>query len=148
LLKFEEQILFRRLAVFVGGCTPEAADAVCALPIDIANTNASTATTARTQETDIVDGLNSLVEKSLLVQDEGADYEPRVQMLETIRAYAWEQLIAAGEEEALRRRHADYYLAMVEETGALLFAAAPKRFMLAAEQDNVQAALRWLVQHG
>jgi predicted ATPase len=69
-------------------------------------------------------------------------------MLETIRAYAWEQLVIAGDEDALRRRHAGYYLAMVEATGALLFAGAGKRFKSAAEEDNVRAALRWLVQHG
>jgi hypothetical protein len=48
----------------------------------------------------------------------------------------------------VQRRHAEYFLTIVEETGALLFASARKRSRLAADQDNVQAALRWLVQHG
>jgi predicted ATPase len=147
LLTPDEQIIYRRLAVFAGGCTLEAADAVCALPVDVGSTSASPAT-EWSREIDIVDALNSLLDKSLLGQEDGSDGEPRVRMLETIRAYAWEQLVVAGEEEALRRRHAEYYLAMVETTGALLFAGERKRLRLAAEQDNVQAALRWLVQHG
>jgi predicted ATPase/DNA-binding XRE family transcriptional regulator len=148
LLTPEDQILFRRLAVFVGGCTLEAANAVCTLPIDFGNTNASSAATARTHEIDIVDGLESLVDKSLLIQEEGSDSAPRVRILETIRAYAREQLVAAGEEAELQRRHAEYYLAMVEETGALLFASTRKRSRFVADQGNVQAALHWLVRHG
>jgi predicted ATPase len=103
---------------------------------------------ARTHEIDIVDGLESLVDKSLLIQEEGSDSAPRVRILETIRAYAREQLVATGEEAELQRRHAEYYLAMVEETGALLFASPRKRSRFVADQGNVQAALHWLVQHG
>jgi predicted ATPase len=147
LLGLEDRTLFRRLAVFVGGSSLEAAEAVCAAPVDVGGSQLAV-NTGRTHAIDIVDGLDSLVEKSLLVQGEGPGGEPRFAMLETIRAYAWEQLVAAGEAAALRRRHAEYYLAMVEATGALLFAGARKRVRLAAEQANVQAALRWLVQHG
>jgi predicted ATPase len=69
-------------------------------------------------------------------------------MLDTIRAFALEQLTASGEEAQIRRQHARYYLALLEATGALLFAGGPKRQHYSAEQDNVQAALRWLVKHG
>ena len=69
-------------------------------------------------------------------------------MLETIRAFAHERLAAHDEELPLRGHHARYYLAMLEASGALLFAGAPKRRRHAAEQHNVQAALRWLVTLG
>jgi predicted ATPase/transcriptional regulator with XRE-family HTH domain len=128
LLTPEEQNVFRRLSVFASGFTLDAAEAVS--PISV------------------LDAVLSLVDKSLLVQGSGADGEPRYLMLETIRAYAWERLVAAGEATAMRRAHAEYYLAIVEATGALLFADSAKRLRLAAEQDNIQAALRWLVQPG
>ena len=69
-------------------------------------------------------------------------------MLETIRAFAQERLTAHEEAVALRQKHARYFLALLEATGALLFAGGPKRLRHAAEQDNVQAALRWLVTQG
>jgi len=68
-------------------------------------------------------------------------------MLETIREFALERLAAHGEEAAARKQHAQYYLAQVEATGALLFAAPRDRMRVAAEQDNIQAALRWLVRY-
>jgi predicted ATPase/DNA-binding XRE family transcriptional regulator len=136
LLPPEEQRLFRALAVFAGGCTVEAVEAVCQ------------PASGDGPRGDVVDGLASLVDNSLLQQGEGPDGEPRVLMLETIRAFAQEQLAAHHEEALLRRRHARYYLALLEATGALLFAGAPKRRRHAAEQHNVQAALRWLVTQG
>jgi predicted ATPase len=132
LLSPAEQILFRRLAVFYGGCTMEAAEAIC----------------GQAAANSVLDRLVSLVDKSLLVQEDGPDDESRFAMLETIREYAWERLEAAGEELALCQQHAGYYLMLVESTGGLLFADARKRARAAAEQGNVQAALRWLVQHG
>jgi predicted ATPase len=69
-------------------------------------------------------------------------------MLETIRAFASEQLVASGEEGMVRRAHATYFLSLVEATGALLFASERTQAMQATEQGNVQAALQWLVQHG
>jgi predicted ATPase len=96
----------------------------------------------------MVDGLASLVDNSLLQQVEGPDGEPRFLMLETIRAFAQEQLAAHEEAAAVRHHHARYFLALLEATGAMLFAGPPKRLRHAAEQDNVQAALRWLVTQG
>ena len=57
-------------------------------------------------------------------------------------------MVAAGEAAMMRRAHAKHYLAIVEATGPLLFADSHKRLRLASEQDNIQAALRWLVQSG
>ena len=97
LLSPAEQSLFTRLSVFAGGCTFEAAQAVC----------------TRDGDLDATEGLASLVEKSLLRQ-EGTD-EPWLVMLETMREYAAERLEGAGETEDVRRAHASYFLALVDE---------------------------------
>jgi predicted ATPase len=136
LLDEGEQRLFRRLAIFQGGCTLEAAQAVCG---DEAN---------GTRAASILDGAASLVDKSLVYQAAGMDGEPRLYLLETIRAYALERLAESGEEDVLHARHAGYYLAMVESTGALFFTPPRERLRQAAEQDNLRAALLWLVQRG
>jgi predicted ATPase/class 3 adenylate cyclase len=95
-----ERALFARLAVFAGGCTFDAAERVCSaaggLPLDL------------------FDGLDSLVQKSLLRQDEGVGGEARFAMLETIREFAQEQFAALPEADTLRRVHADTYLALAE----------------------------------
>ena len=137
LLRPDEQQLLRKLAIFSGGWTLEAASTVCA-PIEpaIHETGA------------ILNTLTSLVNQSLVYQSMSLDGEPRFDMLETIREFALEQLVAAGEEDSARREHASYYLGLVETTGALLFATASKRQRTAAEQDNIQTALAWLVSHG
>ena len=95
----------------------------------------------------VLDGLESLVAKSLLFVRDGPE-GPRYAMLETIREFAAERLAASGDEAATRQRHAAHYLALVETTGAMLFASAETRARLAAEHANVQAALHWLVRHG
>ena len=95
LLDEPERRLFRRLAVFVGGCTLEAAEAVCNADGDLG--------------IDVFDGIASLVDKSLLRQEDGPDGEPRFTMLETIREYGLEQLQASGEEAAIRRRHLAWF---------------------------------------
>jgi predicted ATPase len=135
LLAADEQRLFRWLSVFAGGCTLEAVEAVCQLA------------PAEPPGADMVDILAALVDSSLLQQDAGPDGEPRFSMLETIRAFAHERLVARDEEAELRRQHTRYYLALLESTGALLFAGQRKRQRYASEQHNVQAALRWLVTH-
>jgi predicted ATPase/DNA-binding CsgD family transcriptional regulator/Tfp pilus assembly protein PilF len=131
LLEEDEKRLFRLLAVFVGGCTLEAAEAVC---------NAS-------QESwiDVLDGVGRLVDKSLLRQETQADAEPRLLMLETIREYALERLSASGQTEAMQRRHATYFLAMAEQSDLKLSSTEQStwRRRLVLEQDNLRAALRW-----
>jgi predicted ATPase/transcriptional regulator with XRE-family HTH domain len=148
LLDAKERALFRRLAVFAGGFTLEAAEVVCNPPPEPPTGDASPVVGERFSDFDVLDGLQSLVDKSLVTQDVGPAGESRFRMLETIRAYAWDQLVASGEDVLLRRWHANFYLSLVEDTGALLFASEGKRARLAAEQGNIQVALHWLVQHG
>ncbi len=106
LLEEGERRLFRRLAVFVGGWTLEFMEAVCA---------------DGEQNGDTLDVLASLVDESLVVQEVGADGEPRFRLLQLIREYAWERLEAAGEVDALRQRHAEYFAAGAEEAAKKLF---------------------------
>ncbi|HEX6778337.1 MAG TPA: tetratricopeptide repeat protein [Ktedonobacterales bacterium] len=130
LLSAAEQRLFRRLCVFVGGAALAAALAVCA--------------EAGEDESQLLERLESLLAQSLLrrmPQD-----EVRFDLLETIREYGLEQLAAAGEESALRSRHAGYMLALAErETQALMGPGqAGALAHLSLETDNLRAALRWL----
>jgi predicted ATPase/transcriptional regulator with XRE-family HTH domain len=136
LLSAAEQMLFARLGVFVGGCTLEAVEAVCngdgALPLDV------------------TDGVASLLNKSLLRLNAGADGEPRVLMLETIREYTLERLAARGEAEALRARHLAHYLALAEAAAPHLRGAEQIVWAerLEAEHDNFRVALAWAHDHG
>jgi predicted ATPase/DNA-binding CsgD family transcriptional regulator len=147
MLDTAEQTLFRRLAVFVGGCTFEAAEAVCTAPGDL--------------EIDTLEGLARLVDKSLLRPEYGvpsgaaagqepekSDGEPRLLILETIREYALECLAASGEAEALRRAHATFYLQLAEEADPKLRSAEQASWYrrLEVEHDNLRAALRWMVE--
>ena len=97
---------------------------------------------------DALEELSSLVDNSLVVQEEGPDGAPRFIMLETIRAYAWERLVESGELTELKMKHAAYYLAIVDSTKGLLFAKAETRNRGLAEAGNLQAALQWLLQQG
>lgn len=146
LLSASEQTLFRRLAIFVGGSTLEAAEAVCGELSETDTVDVSLGTKVRIPGMDVVEGFHGLVDNSLVSQDDGVDGAPRFRLLETIRAYAWEQLAASGEEGLMRQRHATYFLSLVEATGALLFASERTQVRQAAEHGNIQAALQWLVQ--
>jgi len=142
LLEVGEQALFRRLAVFARGCTLEAAEAVCqAVHAPAAGPG---------QLLEVPDGVGSLVDKSLLDQQEQASGEPRFRMLETIREYGLECLTVSGEEQAIRRAHAEYYLALVEEAEPALMGPEQTSWLdrLEAEHDNVRAALHWAEEGG
>ena len=130
LLTEGEQHLFRRLAVFVGGCALPAAEAVC-----------------REQAADLLDLLSSLVDKSLLRQDEH-EGEPRFSMLETVREYAVERFEATAGDEPLRKRHAEYFLAFVEQASGQLTGPQQRTWLerLEREHDNLRAALDWAVE--
>jgi len=137
LLSADQQSLLRRLSVFVGGCTPEAA----------AYVRASGAQDELPQDT-ISDRLGALVDASLLVLQGDHDGTPRVGMLETIREYALEQLQETGELAVAQQRHADWCVSYVERTltesnGGSGQAQTFGR--LAAEHGNVQSALGWAV---
>jgi predicted ATPase/class 3 adenylate cyclase len=136
LLDDHERRLLRRLAVFVGGWSLEAAEAVCDPTGDLG--------------IDILDGLESLAAKSLLRQEQNPEGEPRFGMLETIREYASEQLEMAAERHLVRRRHAEYYLDLAEAVapeGLTMWAGQwdTTRMMsvLRPEHDNLRAALDW-----
>ena len=97
---------------------------------------------------DLLEGLASLAEKSLLSAGHEVAGEARFEMLETVREFGLEQLAAAGEAAAVRAAHAGYYLALVEASGPVLFGTERARRRLAAEQDNIRSALRWSVEPG
>lgn len=134
LLAPAEQVLFARLAVFVGGCTLEAAEAVAGAGDEAAP--------------DVLDGLALLVDQSLLRQVEGPDGEPRFTMLETVREYAAERLEAGGDADVWRRRHADYYLALAEQAAPELVGPRQGAWLdrLEREHDNLRAALSWALE--
>jgi predicted ATPase/DNA-binding CsgD family transcriptional regulator len=136
LLTGDERVLFRRLSVFAGGCTLEAAQEV--------------GIEAGDASLDVLDTAASLVEKSLATQLEGPDGEPRFGMLETVRQFGLEQLGAAGETEATRDRHAAFFLALAERTAARPEGPdADARFArLAPEHDNLRLALAWYEHRG
>src|SRR5829696_10049616 len=132
LLTPEEQVLFRRLAVFAGGFTLEAAEAVTADPTDPSIAP--------------FEGIASLADKSLVRQEAGFGGEPRFTMLETVREFALEQLAASGEDAAIRVRQASWSLALAETAGLDLEAGRVQAAWLArldAELDNLRAAVAW-----
>ncbi|PYX49909.1 MAG: hypothetical protein DMG79_07445 [Acidobacteria bacterium] len=134
LLNSAEQTLFRRLAVFTGGCTLESVEAVCDTKGDLG--------------IDVLDGMASMVDKSLAQQVEQLDAETRFFMLSTIREYAFERLAESADEAATRRAHAAYYLVLAEE-GAQEVIDHPEwldRFEI--EHDNFRMALDYLINTG
>ena len=148
ILDGDEQALFRRLAVFVGGCAFEAAEQVCTR-VDDRGGSAERGDLAKTGG-GVLRELAALVDKSLLRAEEDVDGEARVGMLETVREYALERLAASGEREALRRTHASYYTLLAESARPELH--GPTRAMwlerLEREHDNLRAALRWSEESG
>ena len=126
LLEEGEQVLFGRLAVFSGGRTLEAIEAVCEAEGDL--------------PMDALEGVSSLLDKSLLRQEEGPGGEPRFVMLETIHEYAREKLQASGEAEEVRRLHAEYFLAVAEEAEQGLWESEQGGWLdrLEAEHDNMR----------
>ena len=138
LLDEPEQALFRRICVFVGGCTLEAAEAICA---------------DDGQGPAVLDGVASLVASSLLRPQEtpaAGDGEaqpaaPRLTMLETIREYGTELLAERSETAEVAQRHTAYYLALAEEAGPALTGPGALTWLarLDTEHDNLRAGLRW-----
>ncbi len=134
LLSSQEQELFRRLAVFVGGFPLEAADAVCAVdpkhPIPILET------------------LSNLIDKSLIEPDETSAENMRYHMLETIRHYALEKLEITREIILARQRHSDFILTLVENADKQRQGAYPKKWleMMEIELDNLRAGLEWAIE--
>jgi predicted ATPase/transcriptional regulator with XRE-family HTH domain len=133
LLSTDEQILFRRLGVFVGGCTLMAAERVCDATGDLS--------------LDVLDGVAALVDQSLVQQGEGSDGESRFSMLETLREYALEQLDRAGERHLVQQLHAADVSTLAAEAEPYLFTAERGHWLrrLNEEQDNIRAALHFSI---
>lgn len=134
LLGPNEQRLFRRLAVFAGGWTLQAAESV-------ANMDA---------EHDVLDGMTALINGSLVRQIESTTTEPRFAMLETIQEYASEMVVAAGEELAVRQGHVVWLRALVAEAGPALVGPDQAIWLdrLEDELDNLRTALAYAVAQG
>ena len=130
LLSEAERRLLRRVSVFVGGWTLEAAAAVCSGD-DV-------------DRYDIVDLLGRLVDKSLCLTD-GQDSDPRYRLLETIRQYGLEKLMETAEGQAVRDRHRDFYLGFAEDAEPRLQGSEQVSWLkrLEMDHDNLRAALRW-----
>lgn len=135
LLSPDEQVLLRRLAVFAGGCTLEAAEAICGALRPL-------------QPGSVLGLLTSLADKSLLAPFNGAA-GPRYGMLETIRHYAQDKLQAAGEAEALHRLHLQAMLAQAEHTEPVICGPAQQQGLdqLDDDSDNLRSALAWAQAH-
>lgn len=130
LLRSEEQTLFARLGVFVGGFTLEIAEAVC-------NPDGSL---------DLLEGVSSLMNNSLLRPEDGMGGQPRFRMLETIREYALERLEQHSELAAMQQAHALYYFNKIAtDMGDRLFSAQALMWLdwLESEHANIGAALEW-----
>ncbi len=135
LLDAQEQRLFRRLSVFAGGWTLDAAEAVVNAVQEANSTVLS-----------VLDGVASLLDKSLLLQIEQDSQEPRLIMLATIREFGRECLATSGEMEVIQKAHAAYYLALAEQAETELGGPQLVSWLdcLEREHDNIWAALRWL----
>lgn len=134
LLSAREKTLFRRMAVFSGGFDLEAAESVCS--------------DGAIDQTEILELLTGLVEKSLVVAEEGALGRARYRLLETLREFALEQLLGTDETEPQRRRHAEYCLRLADDAEARLRGAESDALVtrLNEEDDNLRAALTWAIE--
>ncbi|HSJ00223.1 MAG TPA: tetratricopeptide repeat protein [Patescibacteria group bacterium] len=133
LLDEGDRRIFAALSTFVGGASFDAIEAVCSDP-----------------DLDVFECLESLVDKSLIRRSEGVDGEVRFGMLETIREFARERLVASGKEPELRERHAAWYLALVERVQPEIMGSQKGRWLdlLDQEHDNLRAAITWAVESG
>jgi len=149
LLSPDERILFRRIGVFMGGCTFEAAEAIATGHSLFARTGA-TLEELSPVDIDIFDGVASLTDKSLLRQAESTQDEARLMMLETLREYALERLEEHSELSAIRRAHAYYFLQVAEECAPLIQTPRQKEAAqrLETEHDNMRAVLQWSLSSG
>jgi predicted ATPase/DNA-binding CsgD family transcriptional regulator len=136
LLKPDEQRFFDRMSVFAGGWTLEAAGGVCMVEAD--------------HDVDVLDMLTALVSKSLVLKGTGARGTTRYRLLEMLREFGAEQLALHGEIEAVRDRHAHFYLGLSERAESETWGpeALDRWQRLDAENLNLRTALRWLIDRG
>jgi predicted ATPase/DNA-binding SARP family transcriptional activator len=142
LLTPAEQSLFARLAVFADSATQEAIEAVCSDGGDPAPAPGPVV-----QAHPLAEAIDSLQAKSLLQRFEPAQGEPRFRMLDTVREYAWERLAEWAETDALRARHAAFYLALAEASELGLKGSEQQAWLdrLEAEHNNLRGALQWAI---
>jgi non-specific serine/threonine protein kinase len=138
LLEPAQQKLFARLGVFAGGCTIEAAEAIVA------------SSEPMSERIDVLDALVSLANQSLLQPTQDQAGEPRFGMLEMIREYALDQLMASGEWAAIRQRHSGFFLTLAEKAAAALEGIEQVAWLgrLQQEHDNLRAAIGWAIDQG
>ena len=131
LLDERDRLLFERFAVFMGGACLAQAEMVCGPSAELGR--------------DVLDGLASLAEKSLLRPVPGSETEPRFAMLATIREYAIERLESSGTAGEMRQRHAEEYLGLVEASAGALTGTDSRRWLdrLELDHDNLRVALEW-----
>ena len=137
LLSEPERILFRRLAVFIGGFALAAAESVC--------------TDHELKSGDVLDCLGRLVDRSLvLVESDDAAGETRYRLLETIRQYAWEKLLASGEAPLVRQKHVDFFVRFSEQAEPEFYGPAVARWFhrLDSDLDNIRTAIEWATASG
>jgi predicted ATPase len=134
LLEEEERVLFAELSVFVGGFTLDGAQAVC----------------GGEGTPDVVEGVSSLVEKSLIVPQGRPDVEPRFRMLQTVREYAQDRLERSGKAQETGLRMAQYFAALAEQAAVGLSTSEHRVWLsrLDAELDNMRAAISFADEHG
>jgi predicted ATPase/serine/threonine protein kinase/DNA-binding winged helix-turn-helix (wHTH) protein len=142
LLPDAEKQLFSRLAVFAGGITLEAAEGVV-----FGQASAAVKHPTAEPTIEVLDGITSLVDKSLLVARPQSRGEVRFRMLEVVREYALDRLEASGEAEQMWRHHAAYFLAFAEQAEPHLQGPQPAEWLkrLEEELDNIRVVLRWLL---
>ena len=135
LLSEKEQTMLRRLAVFAGGCSSDAATAVCQ--------------GADIDALDVLDLVSLLVDKSLIVAETSGE-TARYRLLDSTREYALEKLSESGEREAIERRHAEFFRKLAQEAGELYFVEAPANWLadVQLELDNFRAAMDWGLSEG
>jgi non-specific serine/threonine protein kinase len=149
LLSPSEQVVFRRLSIFGGGWTLDAAEAVCGVSLDGTGVDAATGSGGIAAR-DVLDALLSLAEKSLLVQLSGTDGEPRFTMQEAMQEFGHERLAACDEYTALRQAHAVHHLAFVRSTARGLTGPGQSFAVHRLEQEhhNLRTALEWSLTDG
>ncbi|GAC1366452.1 MAG: hypothetical protein NVSMB44_30190 [Ktedonobacteraceae bacterium] len=134
LLRPQDQRLFRLMSVFVGGCTIEAVEAVCGALDE--------------RLLPALDGVQRLLDNTLLFTNSQPDSEPRLTMLETIREYAQERLAASDEADLARQAHAAYYLSFVEKAEPEILSPNQLYWLdrLEQEYDNLRATIHYLLE--
>jgi predicted ATPase/DNA-binding CsgD family transcriptional regulator len=138
LLSPAEQVLFRRLSIFAGGFTLDAAEAVTdEAPLPSAASSLSSA----------LDGVASLIDKSLVRRDDSAAAEPRFDILETIREFGLEMVVAANEEANVRAVHAAYFVDLAARAAVRGPGQSDAHHQLQAELPNLRAAFAWCSEH-